>query len=158
MTNISGITNQWQEIFSAKGITFGRSTSKTIIDGLTKEYEMDVSNTIRKEAGNNKKKILMIFCNYNILRWLKRRKTEATFTSISILVKILPREEKDENAGEAFVPFLGLASVDGFCNARTVYMDGTFSIFLPQFYQVFSIHFPPYDSKRQMPDLLLLDW
>jgi hypothetical protein len=37
-SNLYGFTNQGQDIFSAKGITCGRSTSKTIIDGLTKEY------------------------------------------------------------------------------------------------------------------------
>jgi hypothetical protein len=109
LSNLCGFTNQGQDIFSAKGITCGRSTSKTIIDGLTKEYEKDVSNKIRNEARNNKKKILVIFDNYNILRWLKRIKTDATFTmnipSISILVKVLPCEEKEEDAGDAFVPF-----------------------------------------------------
>jgi hypothetical protein len=42
------------------------------------------------------------------------------------------------------------------CNARTVYMDGTFSICPPQFYQVFSIHFFPYDSRRQIPAIYCL--
>ena len=42
------------------------------------------------------------------------------------------------------------------CNARTVYMDGTFSICPPQFYQVFSIHFFPYNSRRQMPAIYCL--
>ena len=42
------------------------------------------------------------------------------------------------------------------CNARTVYMDGTFSICPPQFYQVFSIHFFPYDSRRQIPAICCL--
>ena len=42
------------------------------------------------------------------------------------------------------------------CSARTVYMDGTFSICPPQFYQVFSIHFFPYDSRRQMPAIYCL--
>ena len=50
-----------------------------------------------------------MFDNYNILRWLKRIKTDATFTmnipSISILVKILPCEEKEKDAGDAFLPF-----------------------------------------------------
>jgi hypothetical protein len=56
LSNLCGFTNQGQDIFSAKGITCGRSTSKTIIDGLTKEYEKDVSGNIKKEGGNNKKK------------------------------------------------------------------------------------------------------
>ena len=42
------------------------------------------------------------------------------------------------------------------CSARTVYMDGTFSICPPQFYQVFSIHFFPYESRRQMPAIYCL--
>lgn len=55
LSNLCGFTNQGQDILSAKGITCGRPTSKKIIDGLTKEYEKDVSNNIRKEAGNKKK-------------------------------------------------------------------------------------------------------
>lgn len=82
-----------------------------------------------------------------------------------------------ENAAD-FVPFLmfnySYASVVGgqrdstilafgtdamfteLCNARTVYMDGTFKICPAQFYQVFSIHFFPYDSRRQMPAIYCL--
>jgi hypothetical protein len=80
-----------------------------IVDGLTTGYEKDISKKIKEQFGNNKKKILVIFDNYNILRWLKRIKTDATFTmnipSISILVKILPCEEKNESDGPAFTPF-----------------------------------------------------
>jgi hypothetical protein len=76
---------------------------------LTTEYEKDISKKIREECGNEKKKILVIFDNYNILRWLKRIKTDATFTmnfpSISILVKIFPCEEQNGSQGSAFKPF-----------------------------------------------------
>jgi hypothetical protein len=47
---------------------------KKIIDGIEKECEKDVNSNIRKEARNNKKKMLVIFDNSNILRWLKRIK------------------------------------------------------------------------------------
>jgi hypothetical protein len=102
-------TNQGQDLFSAKGITCGRSISKMIIDGLTTGYENDISKKIKEAFGNNKKKILVIFDNYNILRWLKRIKTDATFTmnipSISILAKILPCDEHIESDEPAFRPF-----------------------------------------------------
>jgi hypothetical protein len=64
---------------------------------------------IKEQFGNNKKKILVIFDNQNILRWLEMIKTDATFIvnipSISILAKILPCEEKNESDGPAFTPF-----------------------------------------------------
>jgi hypothetical protein len=73
---------------------------------LTTEYEKDISKKIREECGNEKKKILVIFDNYNILRWLKRIKTDAmNIPSISILVKILPCEEQNGSQGSAFKPF-----------------------------------------------------
>jgi hypothetical protein len=108
LSNLCGFTNQGQDLFSAKGITCGRSTSKMIIDGLTTGYEKDISKKIKEQFGN-KIKILVIFDNYNILRWLKRIKTDATFPvnipSISILLKILPCEENNESDGPAFTPF-----------------------------------------------------
>ena len=42
------------------------------------------------------------------------------------------------------------------CNAKTVYMDGTFRICPPQFYQVFTIHIFPHESRRLIPCMYCL--
>lgn len=52
----------------------GKSTTKTIIEGLTKEYEKGASIKIREEFKNDKKKILVVFDNYNILHRLQQLK------------------------------------------------------------------------------------
>ena len=42
------------------------------------------------------------------------------------------------------------------CDAKTVYMDGTFSICPKQFYQFFTLHFFAVDSRRLLPAVYFL--
>jgi hypothetical protein len=97
IASLCGLSNQGQDIFSMKGITCGRSTVKKVLKGLGKSYENYVNSMLKNNHGNKKFKILIIFDNYNLLRWLKRIKSDVPFTqhtpSISILAEILSCEE-----------------------------------------------------------------
>jgi hypothetical protein len=100
LNNLCGLSNEGQVIFSTRGITCGRSTVKKVLHGLGNSYESFVTNMLKKNHGNKKFKILVIFDNYNILRWLKRICSDMPFTqhapSISLLVEILSCEEPAE--------------------------------------------------------------
>jgi hypothetical protein len=56
LSNLCGFTNQGQDLFSAKGITCGRSTSKMIIDGLTTGYEKDLGKKSKSNSETTRKR------------------------------------------------------------------------------------------------------
>jgi hypothetical protein len=108
IANLCGLSNQGQDIFSVEGIMCGRTTTKRILLDLGEVYNTYVDAYLKDSHGLNNEKILVIFDNYNILRWLKRVKTDEAFTqnapSLSILVKRLQCRKK-EGEKDAYIPF-----------------------------------------------------